>query len=147
MQYQNKNGWLSSILLKRATFRPFLVQWLTLISGASSPQRKLTRLFHAWFVSSCIICCPTWSVLCSSPSPTLSRFTIFTLREWFSGRILACQMGDRCSIPHSCIWLLAVRSRRARFTFSSSDLERAWQQELGWTAALPKCLSATEFCD
>ena len=31
--------------------------------------------------------------------------------------------------------------------FSSSDLERAWQQELGWTAALPKCLSATEFCD
>ena len=85
------------------------------ISGSSSPQWKLTRLFHAWFVLSCIICCPTWSALCSSPSPTLIRFTICTLNEWFSGRILTCLAGNRGLIPCSCIWLLAVNVRRAHF--------------------------------
>ena len=80
------------------------------------------------------ICCPTWSDLCSSPAPTFSRFTFCTLHELFSGRILACDTGDRGSIPRSCIWLLAVSVRRAQLTFTSSDLKRTWQQELRWTA-------------
>ena len=139
IQYQNKNCWHSSrhssILVKATAFKPFLVQWLTLISGSSSPQWKLTRLFHAWFVLSCIICCPTWSALCSSPSQTLSCFTICTLHEWLSGRILTCHAGDGGSVPRSCIWLLAVSVRRVQFTFSWSDSKRAWLKELRPTAA------------
>ena len=68
---------------------------------------------------------------CSSPSLTLSCFTIYMLHEWFSGRILAWHVGDRGSIPRSYIWLLAVRLRRAGFMFSSSDSKRAWQQGSG----------------
>ena len=49
-----------------------------------------------------------------SPSPTLSRFTICALHEWLSGRILACHVRDRDSIPYLCIWLLAVSVRRGQ---------------------------------
>ena len=50
-------------------------------------------------------------------SPTLSHFDVCMLHEWFSGRTLACHVGEWGSILHSCILILVGYLRRAQFRF------------------------------
>ena len=127
IHYQNKNCWHSSILLKATAFKPFLVQWLTLI------------LWKTDTAVSCLICVELHYFLSDLECPflySISNFESFHnlhtawVVQWYNSRLPRGRPGFDSPLMHM---ILAVSVRRAPFTFSSSYLKRAWQQELCWT--------------
>ena len=92
-----------------------------LISGSSSPQWKLTWLFHAWFVWSCIIFAALLRV----------TFALLHLQIWVASQFAHCMSGSVVEflLPHE---RLGFDSLLMHMTFGSKCEESRIQVFFVW---------------